>query len=82
VLSIKSAEIDLYKDQSGEDPILILDDISSELDDMRKSYYSQLLNNYSGQIFVTTANLEPAFKRNADKIFQIESGKIVKESGR
>ena len=82
VLSIKSAEIELYKDQSGEDPILILDDISSELDDMRKSYYSELLNNYSGQIFVTTANLEPAFKRNADKIFQIESGKIVRESGR
>ena len=78
VLSIKSSEIDLYREQSGEHPILILDDISSELDDMRKSYFSELLNNYSGQIFVTTANLEPVFKRNANKIFHIESGKIIK----
>jgi DNA replication and repair protein RecF len=82
VLSIKSSEIDLYREQSGEHPILILDDISSELDDMRKSYFSELLNNYSGQIFVTTANLEPAFERNANKIFHIVSGKIVRESGR
>jgi DNA replication and repair protein RecF len=78
VLSIKSAEIDLYRELSCEYPILILDDISSELDDKRKSYYSQLLNNYSGQIFVTTANLEPDLKRNANKIFHIESGRIVK----
>ncbi|NIP38948.1 MAG: DNA replication/repair protein RecF [Candidatus Dadabacteria bacterium] len=77
VLSIKSAEIELYEQKSGEHPILILDDISSELDDTRKNYFSDLLNNYSGQIFVTTANLEPVFKRNADRIFHIESGRIL-----
>lgn len=78
VLSIKSTEIELYEQTSGEHPILILDDVSSELDDMRKNYFSLLLNNYSGQVFVTTANLEPAFKRNADRIIHIESGKILK----
>ena len=78
VLSIKSAEIELYRQQTGQDPILLLDDVSSELDDMRKNYLSDLLNNYSGQIFVTTANLEPAFERNADRIFHIESGRILK----
>lgn len=78
VLSLKSTEIELYRRLSGQDPILILDDLSSELDDLRKGYYSDLLNNYSGQIFVTTANLEPAFRKNADKIFFIEGGKITK----
>lgn len=78
VLSIKSTEIELYREFAGEYPILILDDISSELDDMRKGYYSELLNNYSGQIFVATANLEPAFKSHANKIFYIKSGSVVK----
>ncbi len=78
VLSIKSAEIELYKQKSGENPVLVLDDISSELDDIRKNYFSDLLNNYGGQIFVTTANLEPALNKNADRIFHIEWGRLLR----
>ncbi|NIP31466.1 MAG: DNA replication and repair protein RecF, partial [Candidatus Dadabacteria bacterium] len=78
VLSIKSAEIELYKQKSGENPVLVLDDISSELDDIRKNYFSDLLNNYGGQIFVTTANLEPALNKNADRIFHIEGGRLLR----
>ncbi len=37
-LSMKLAEIDLMKEESGEYPVLLLDDVLSELDDRRKEY--------------------------------------------
>ena len=36
VLSLKLAEIELFKEKTGETPVLLLDDVLSELDDTRK----------------------------------------------
>jgi len=56
-LSLKLAEIELVKQEIGEAPILLLDDVLSELDDYRQSH---LLNTIQGavQTFVTTTNVE------------------------
>ena len=56
-LSLKLAEIELIKQEVGEAPILLLDDVLSELDDYRQSH---LLNTIKGEVqtFVTTTSVE------------------------
>ncbi|MGE7933487.1 DNA replication/repair protein RecF [Viridibacillus arvi] len=56
-LSLKLAEIELIKQEVGEAPILLLDDVLSELDDYRQSH---LLNTIQGEVqtFVTTTSVE------------------------
>ncbi|KZZ85426.1 DNA replication/repair protein RecF [Bacillus sp. SJS] len=56
-LSLKLAEIELIHEEIGEYPILLLDDVLSELDDYRQSH---LLNTIQGRVqtFVTTTSVE------------------------
>ena len=56
-LSLKLAEIELIHAEIGEYPILLLDDVLSELDDYRQSH---LLNTIQGKVqtFVTTTSVE------------------------
>ncbi|WP_163102536.1 DNA replication/repair protein RecF [Peribacillus alkalitolerans] len=56
-LSVKLAEIELIHAEIGEYPILLLDDVLSELDDFRQSH---LLNTIQGKVqtFVTTTSVE------------------------
>lgn len=77
VLSLKLSEVEISRQNTGQEPILLLDDISSELDDERKRYLTNYLNQYKGQLFVTTTNYEPEFTRKADKIYKIDSGRII-----
>ncbi|SSS89241.1 recombination protein F [Acinetobacter baumannii] len=56
-LSLKLAEIELIHEEIGEYPILLLDDVLSELDDFRQSH---LLNTIQGKVqtFVTTPSVD------------------------
>lgn len=56
-LSLKLAEIELIYSEIGEYPILLLDDVLSELDDYRQSH---LLNTIQGKVqtFVTTTSVD------------------------
>jgi DNA replication and repair protein RecF len=56
-LSVKLAEIELIHSEIGEYPILLLDDVLSELDDYRQSH---LLNTIQGKVqtFVTTTSID------------------------
>ncbi len=56
VLSCKLAEIEFMKEVADEYPILLLDDVMSELDDSRRSHF---LRTVTGRIntFITTTNL-------------------------
>ena len=56
-LSVKLAEIELIHSEIGEYPILLLDDVLSELDDYRQSH---LLNTIKGKVqtFVTTTTVD------------------------
>ena len=78
-LSIKLAEIELIKAEVGEYPILLLDDVLSELDDYRQSH---LLNTIQDKVqtFVTTTSVEgidhETLKRAAK--FHVTAGMIEK----
>lgn len=79
-LSLKLAEIQLVHHLTSEYPILLLDDVMSELDHKRQS---SLLNYIHGktQTFITTTDLEGISWEivKTPKIYHISSGIITKE---
>jgi DNA replication and repair protein RecF len=77
VLSMKLAEIDLMKEESGDFPVLLLDDVLSELDDRRKEF---LLESISGlQTFITCTDLNFYKGENSvASVFHIDNGSILK----
>ena len=58
VLAMKIAEIRTLKDALGYSPVLLLDDVSSELDAGRNEHLMRYLNSdsFGGQVFLTTTD--------------------------
>lgn len=76
-LSLKLAEIVLIKEEKDESPILLLDDVMSELDNERQKF---LVNSLSDvQIFLTTTELNDEVKESLPegKIIRVEKGSVV-----
>lgn len=82
VLALKLSECGVIRQLTGEEPVVLLDDVMSELDEGRREY---LLNHMGDrQIFITCCDPN-YFRRMADgKSFQIQGGSIlqVEEYGR
>ncbi|SDL15795.1 DNA replication/repair protein RecF [Natronincola ferrireducens] len=76
VLSLKLAELELMKGEVGEYPILLLDDVMSELDGKRQNYLIQNLKNV--QTFITTTIIEPLNIKNKQqhKLFTVCNGEV------
>lgn len=75
-LSLKMAEIEIVERIIGEKPILLLDDVLSELDRNRQNY---LLENIKGiQTIITCTGLEEFIKNgiNINQTFEIIDGSI------
>lgn len=79
VLSIKLAEISIFKEYTGTTPILLLDDIFSELDSKKKNNLLRYIKN-NIQTIITTTDLATINKRIIEKakLIEIEDGKIKK----
>jgi len=75
VLSLKLAQADMIYDETAEYPILLLDDIMSELDSVRRSYLLEKIKNKQVIITCTDAD-EIGIKGNANFI-HIKEGKVV-----
>lgn len=80
VLSLKMAEAKLIREESGENPVLLLDDVMSELDSTRREF---LLKEWGtgAQTFITSTHL--AYFRpetlSAARIYRVNAGQIAKE---
>ncbi|MFI3260779.1 MAG: DNA replication/repair protein RecF [bacterium] len=81
ILSFKLAEIEMLKKQKKESPILILDDLFSELDNEKIDNILKLINK-DLQIFITTTDINKfKFEKIDDfKVFKIEKEKIMEEN--
>lgn len=80
VLSLKLAEIELMESVTNEAPILLLDDVMSELDNTRQLKLLETISQ-NIQTFITTTSLDHLQNLPTNlKIFQIEAGKIESES--
>ncbi|PKR77441.1 DNA replication/repair protein RecF [Halalkalibacillus sediminis] len=79
-LSLKLAEIELIDQEVGEYPILLLDDVLSELDDSRQSHLLHTIQN-KVQTFVTTTSVDGIDHEtlNQASIFRIHDGRFIEE---
>lgn len=73
VLALKLAEVARMQARSGHRPVLMLDDVLSELDLKRQQ---ALTEHVEGQVLLTTATRPPEHLKAA-KIFKVEQGKLT-----
>lgn len=74
VLAMKLAEAEMLGRFLGEEPVILLDDVLSELDGRRQEY---LLNHLEErQVFLTCCSPEPAERLLSGKRFEICGGRI------
>lgn len=75
-LSLKLAELTLIKKESGEEAILLLDDVLSELDGQRQSFLLNRLNDV--QIFITATEIGETLSKNIPEgyLFSVTNGSV------
>ena len=77
VLALKVAEIAHLGDALGDAPVLLLDDVSSELDPARNRFLFEFLGEVSGQVFITTTDPRHVLLAGAERRdFQVRGGRI------
>ena len=78
ILSLKMAELQTFYKLNGEYPLLLLDDVMSELDDYRRRFLIQMVKKYQIQTIITGANIELLTEEMAEnEIFSVQEGKII-----
>ena len=73
-LSMKLAEREIYKNVVGEYPVLLLDDVLSELDPKRQEFVLNRI--HGGQVFITCCEDDRLAELLGGKVFHVEQGKI------
>jgi DNA replication and repair protein RecF len=76
MLAWKTAELDVLSRVHGDQPILLLDDVSSELDPARNAYLFEHLANQAGQCFITTTHENHVLLTRDRANYRIENGLI------
>lgn len=76
-LSLKLAVLDFIREETGEEGILLLDDVMSELDKDRRRYLIGALS--KNQIFITATDVDEEIRKHYPeaKIIEIRNGKIM-----
>lgn len=75
VLSLKLAELDIIKEKTGFSPVLLLDDVLAELDDMRQNYLLKSIGDET-QTIITSVDTLPFDKDFLEKvaIYSVKNG--------
>lgn len=75
VLSLKLAELDIITQKTGEPPVLLLDDVLAELDDIRQNYLLKTIDINTQTIItsVDTLLFDEKFLEDV-KVYKIEKG--------
>jgi DNA replication and repair protein RecF len=76
VLALKVAELSVLAARTGRMPMLLLDDVSSELDKRRNRRFFELLARLGGQVFLTTTHREFILLDEARADFRVEAGRL------
>lgn len=74
VLSLKLAEAKVLKEETGENPIILLDDVLSELDKKRRDFLLNKIEEY--QVFITCCENEILENLKSGKSFYVNEGRV------
>jgi DNA replication and repair protein RecF len=77
-LALKLAEVDLMRQETGEHPVLLLDDVLSELDASRRRFLLRWLETGSQQALITTTDLPilpETFLRRC-QVWHVQQGRL------
>lgn len=76
LISLAIAQFIIIKDQKKESPIILIDDLYSEIDQQRQCQIIDSLNRL-GQVFITmTSAIKDEAKRNHDRCFMVRAGQV------
>ena len=81
ILSFKMAELPIFKEVCKTSPLLLLDDIFSELDIKKKNKLLNLVNNEGIQSIITTTDLKNINKKNIKDayIYEVKNGNVERK---
>ncbi|MBQ3090766.1 MAG: DNA replication/repair protein RecF [Oscillospiraceae bacterium] len=74
-LSLKLAEREIVRDDREEYPVLLLDDVLSELDPRRQEFVLNRIDR--GQVFITCCEEEKQGSLRAGKVIRVENGRAI-----
>lgn len=80
VLSVKLAEIDIMKENTGENPVLLLDDVMSELDSKRQDYLLSSINDIQTFITCTDRKIYGGKLDKDSMLFFVKDGEVKRIS--
>ena len=79
-LALKLAARDIFYQDTGHWPLLLLDDVLSELDRRRQDFVLNRIQ--GGQVFITCCEVEKQELLARGRVFHIDRGRLVGEEGR
>ncbi len=74
-LALKLGEQDLLSDSLGEAPILLLDDVFSELDPSRRRWLAEAVKD-AGQVLISSADPVSAAETEPDLVVVVDAGRL------
>jgi DNA replication and repair protein RecF len=77
VLALKLAELSAVAEKVGAPPILLLDDVSSELDAERNRLLFETIGQRQGQLWITTTGIAPLALQRAAQVVEVHAGRVV-----
>jgi len=80
ILAWKISELELLSETHGEAPVLLLDDVSSELDPQRNEYLFDFLSSKRTQVFVTTTHPSHVLATSDRMDFEVRSGTVTRQN--
>jgi DNA replication and repair protein RecF len=76
-LALKLGELELIRETTGKTPIVLLDDVFSELDEGRSSFLFSLLGRLNAQTFITSTRQEAWVPELGEcRVFTVHDGQV------
>lgn len=79
-LSLKLSEIQLVKQVTGDTPVLLLDDVLSELDKYRQNYLLDSIHDIQTLITCTGVDEFVNHRFSMNKVFHVQNGQVIREN--
>lgn len=83
IISFKLAEIEIFKEKTDKTPLLLLDDIFSEIDIKKRNHLLKYIDG-NVQTIITTTDIKNINRRILEeaKIFEVVNGNIIEKVGK